>query len=388
MAFTPIGLGVLGRRPVALQRDHHAGRVARRIERSPREGRRRSPTRLGCRAGGTLITLGGATSWAAREDVNLTSARPVAKTRRRNPRQRRRLRDDRFTARERAPDRTQSDLLAATSPSASSDDPVGPPGSHFDVVLDRTHWLTHGYERPRLTVMFDRGTFLKLEGRRERRGVPFDRSPPPVGLHLPREHGAPPARHGAAHRRADGWWARRTLQQRADVPCVVAALDRLVMNAVCSAPPSDSSFKGRSCACDFNNLRPLESNQERFVEGDVESGRSLSDAVVHADRRPLLGEKQPPCARTDRRKQLARGEVSERRCHGARTGEPWPGRGGRRALGGTPSAPPQASGRDTGRARSRASRSRSRALPSGRTERPELASTYACAASTPCPSRT
>ena len=190
-------------------------------------------------------------------DVNLTSARPVAKTRRRNPAATSDSATTASRARERAPDRTQSDLLAATSPSASSDDPVGPPGSHFDVVLDRTHWLTHGYERPRLTVMFDRGTFSASKDGRERRRVPFDRSPPPVGLHLPREHGAPPARHGAAHRRADGWWACRTLQQRADVPCVVACARSVVMNAVCSAPPSDSSFKGRSCACDFNNSDPL-----------------------------------------------------------------------------------------------------------------------------------
>ena len=36
------------------------------------------------------------------------------------------------------------------------------PGSHFDALLDRTHWLTFGYERPRLTVMVEGRTFLKL----------------------------------------------------------------------------------------------------------------------------------------------------------------------------------------------------------------------------------
>jgi hypothetical protein len=54
------------------------------------------------------------------------------------------------------------DLLAATSPSASNALPAELPGSHFDVVLDRTHWLTNGYERPRITVMLEGGTFFKL----------------------------------------------------------------------------------------------------------------------------------------------------------------------------------------------------------------------------------
>jgi hypothetical protein len=35
------------------------------------------------------------------------------------------------------------------------------PGSNFDVVLDRTHWLTYGYERPRLTVLFEGDAFLR-----------------------------------------------------------------------------------------------------------------------------------------------------------------------------------------------------------------------------------
>jgi hypothetical protein len=33
---------------------------------------------------------------------------------------------------------------------------------HFDVVLDRTHWLTFGYERPRLTVLLGGGSFFTL----------------------------------------------------------------------------------------------------------------------------------------------------------------------------------------------------------------------------------
>jgi hypothetical protein len=49
-----------------------------------------------------------------------------------------------------------------TSPSAQPDAPAPLAGSHFDAVLDRTHWLTHGYERPRITAMLDGSSFLKL----------------------------------------------------------------------------------------------------------------------------------------------------------------------------------------------------------------------------------
>ena len=163
MSFTPIGLGVLSagdlsRYNVIIIPDGSPGALNGRLGKAGADR-----LRDWARGGGTLITMGGASSWAAREDVNLTSARAVAKDTATKPAP---AASDSATAasraRERAPDRTQSDLLAVTSPSASGDDPIGPPGSHFDVVLDRTHWLTHGYERPRLTVMFDRGTFLKL----------------------------------------------------------------------------------------------------------------------------------------------------------------------------------------------------------------------------------
>jgi hypothetical protein len=39
---------------------------------------------------------------------------------------------------------------------------VNLPGSHFDAVLDRTHWLTAGYERPRITALVSVGTPLRL----------------------------------------------------------------------------------------------------------------------------------------------------------------------------------------------------------------------------------
>ncbi|MGH7720242.1 MAG: M14 family zinc carboxypeptidase [Gemmatimonadaceae bacterium] len=119
-------------------------------------------------SGGTLITMGGASSWAASEGANLTSARRVDSDTARDTTgigapgpaadsaaasQRRR---------ERTSERAPEDLLAVTSPSASNASPTPLPGAHFDVVLDRTHWLTYGFEQPRLTVLVTGGGFLKL----------------------------------------------------------------------------------------------------------------------------------------------------------------------------------------------------------------------------------
>ena len=120
------------------------------------------------RAGGTLVTFGGASAWAARENVGLTSARRVGSDTTRDTTGIRALAvsADTVTAarRQRAqmPDRFADDLLAVTSPSASNAAPAPLPGSHFDVVLDRTHWLTHGYEAPRITVMLRGSNFYRL----------------------------------------------------------------------------------------------------------------------------------------------------------------------------------------------------------------------------------
>jgi hypothetical protein len=161
--FTPISLGVLTGGDltpynVIIIPDASAGALSGRLGKAGADR-----LREWARAGGTLITMGGSTGWAARDEVNLTSARAVARDTAAKPAP---ATTDSVTAatraRERAPDRTQSDLLAVTSPTASADDPAGLPGSHFDTVLDRTHWLTNGYEQPRLTVMLDGSRFLKL----------------------------------------------------------------------------------------------------------------------------------------------------------------------------------------------------------------------------------
>jgi hypothetical protein len=102
------------------------------------------------RGGGTLITMGGSTAWAARESVDLTSARAVGGG------------DDADTTGVPDPSQSPDSLIPVRSPGASNASPAPVPGSHFDVALDRTHWLTHGYERPRMTVLLDGSTFLTL----------------------------------------------------------------------------------------------------------------------------------------------------------------------------------------------------------------------------------
>jgi hypothetical protein len=169
--FTPISIGSLGgdisRFNVVIVPDASTGALSQQLGKSGADALRGWVQR-----GGTLITMGGASGWAASEDVNLTSARiyrpdTTAKTPSDSAAKRDSTRAgvDTATARQRrreaAPDRTQ-DLLAVTSPSASPDAPAPLAGSHFDVVIDRTHWLTHGYEQPRLTVMVDGNRFFKL----------------------------------------------------------------------------------------------------------------------------------------------------------------------------------------------------------------------------------
>ncbi|HEU4993901.1 MAG TPA: hypothetical protein VFT29_03745, partial [Gemmatimonadaceae bacterium] len=163
--FTPVstqwlGSGELSRFNVIIIPDAYSGALSRLVG---KEGADR--LRDWVRSGGTLITFAGASAWAAQENVNLTSARAVGAD----------AKPDTGTAapktdtiaanarrRETASERVSDDLLAVTSPSATSGKPAPLPGSHFDVVLDRTSWLTGGYEDQRLTVMLDGSTFLTL----------------------------------------------------------------------------------------------------------------------------------------------------------------------------------------------------------------------------------
>lgn len=91
--------------------------------------------------GGTLVTFGGATRWATREDVGLTSVRRLSC----EPK-----RDAKSAPATLAP---ADSLKATVSPAACADELADIPGTHFDAVLDLTHWLTLGFDRQRLQVM-------------------------------------------------------------------------------------------------------------------------------------------------------------------------------------------------------------------------------------------
>jgi hypothetical protein len=99
--------------------------------------------------GGTLILMGGAAAWAAGDSVNLTTARLVS------------------AERPRTEGATPAAVVAADttmnvrSPTATADDPVSLPGSLFDVVLDRTHWLTLGVDAQRMTALFAGSAFYR-----------------------------------------------------------------------------------------------------------------------------------------------------------------------------------------------------------------------------------
>jgi hypothetical protein len=114
------------------------------------------------RSGGTLVTFAGASAWAARENIALTTARAVGADAKPDSAGGPAKPDTSAAARRAQAVRDSLDVLAVTSPSATSATPGELPGSHFDVVLDRTHWLTSGYEDQRLTVLLEGSTFLTL----------------------------------------------------------------------------------------------------------------------------------------------------------------------------------------------------------------------------------
>ena len=120
------------------------------------------------RAGGTLVTMGGATEWAADEDVALTSARKVADAEPKpatppatatTPAAPARPGTAGRRAGSIAADRLAEELVPYQSSSASANTPESVPGIHVDVLLDRTHWLTAGYDAPRLTVLLQGDSF-------------------------------------------------------------------------------------------------------------------------------------------------------------------------------------------------------------------------------------
>ncbi|MDQ3310109.1 MAG: hypothetical protein M3497_08265, partial [Gemmatimonadota bacterium] len=198
-------------------------------------------------SGGTLITMGRSSAWAAGEDANFTSARAVgaegdpgggaavSAASPRSPASDSTARANR--RREQVPDKQQDALLATASPTASDASPQPVPGANFDAVLDRTHWLTFGYEQPRLTVLFEGDAFLRLSregsnvavfptsGRFHRAGFTFpentDRLLRGTALLIQEPVGSGHAILFANEPMFRGWWR---------------ALDKLVLNAILLGP--------------------------------------------------------------------------------------------------------------------------------------------------------
>jgi hypothetical protein len=100
--------------------------------------------------GGALVTFGGATQWVTGEDVGMTSVRSI------------RCEEEREYRARRAQEAPVDTLRAAASPNACADRVAPVPGSHFDVVLDLTSWVTLGMERQRMPVLVSGGNFYTL----------------------------------------------------------------------------------------------------------------------------------------------------------------------------------------------------------------------------------
>jgi hypothetical protein len=144
--FTHLGwnrLGDLSRFNVLLIPDGSAGAIGGRLGKG-------EALRAWVQAGGTLVTYGGASAWAAREDVNLVSARWRENTG--------------GSARRDStpPARAGTEEIGVTSPGADTTAIEPFPEGHYDVVLDRTHWLTAGHDAPRLTALFGGRSVLGL----------------------------------------------------------------------------------------------------------------------------------------------------------------------------------------------------------------------------------
>jgi zinc carboxypeptidase len=96
-------------------------------------------------AGGVLIGFGGAGDLAANKDVGLSTVTAVGDS-----------------AKPDTAAKGTGDTPPVVSPTAASrEKPEALPGSIFRATLDRTHWLTFGYEQDQLPVYLDGATFWK-----------------------------------------------------------------------------------------------------------------------------------------------------------------------------------------------------------------------------------
>jgi hypothetical protein len=145
--FTPIPLANLGdvddlhSYNVILVPDGNSGRMKRQLG----DG---GVTKLKAwvKDGGVIIGFGGAGQMLADKDVGLSTVAAVGADSAAKP--------------DTAAPGTEPAALSPTAP--SRDKPEGIPGSIFRATLDRTHWLTLGYEGDRLPVYVEGATFWKL----------------------------------------------------------------------------------------------------------------------------------------------------------------------------------------------------------------------------------
>jgi hypothetical protein len=220
LPFTHLGwnrLGDLSRFNVLIIPDASSGVLTSRLGKG-------EAIRTWIQNGGTLITFGDASQWAAREDVNLTSSRRNATTGARN--------DSASRAA-----LASTDEIGVTSPGANPAALQSFPGGHYDVVLDRTHWLTFGQESARMTALFGGRATLALAktgtnvavfsptGRLHRAGFTFpdntERALRNTALVLEEPVGAGHAVLFGNDPTFRGWWR---------------AFDRLLLNAIVLGP--------------------------------------------------------------------------------------------------------------------------------------------------------
>ncbi len=103
------------------------------------------------RDGGVLIVYGGAALVPGHEDLGLSTVKPVGEEE-----------DDDDDEDDEGQDLPNDPALTPplASPTAEPDAPAPLPGTIFRATLDKSHWLTLGYEQPTLPVMLRGGTLL------------------------------------------------------------------------------------------------------------------------------------------------------------------------------------------------------------------------------------
>jgi hypothetical protein len=164
MPFTHLGwdrLGDLSRFNVIIIPDASSGTLTSRLGKG-------EALRAWVNDGGTLITFGDASQWASREDVNLTSARRTTTTGAKVDTTAVKTNGAETSSKVATGNGTNSnaalatDDLAVTSPGANPVALASFPGNHYDVILDRTHWLTFGQNAARMTALYGGRSALAL----------------------------------------------------------------------------------------------------------------------------------------------------------------------------------------------------------------------------------